>query len=68
VPAGLIKLKKEFLALKQGSMSVYEYRGKFTQLSRYAPNEVENNEQKQNHFLKLGFHDISWVVAPRTGP
>ena len=47
VPAGLIKLKKmEFLALKQGSMSVCEYRDKFTQLSWYAPNEVENDEQK----------------------
>ena len=35
VPAGVIKLKqKEFLALKQGNMSVSEYRDKFTQLSR----------------------------------
>ena len=31
VPAGVIKLKqKEFLALKQGNMSVSEYRDKFT--------------------------------------
>jgi hypothetical protein len=34
IPSGIIKLKqKEFLALKQGSMSVSEYRDKFTQLS-----------------------------------
>jgi hypothetical protein len=47
VPAGLIKLKKkEFLALKQGSMSVCEYRDKFTQLLRYYPNEVEKDEDK----------------------
>lgn len=32
VPAGLIKMKKEFLALKQGSMTVCEYRDRFTQL------------------------------------
>jgi len=41
VPIGVIKLKqKEFLALKQVNMSVSEYRDKFTQLSRYAPNDV----------------------------
>ena len=45
VPAGLIKLK-EFLALKQGSMSVCEYHDKFTQLSQYCPNEVEKDEDK----------------------
>jgi hypothetical protein len=29
--------KKEFLSLTQGNMSVSEYRDRFTQLSRYAP-------------------------------
>jgi hypothetical protein len=39
-----MKLKKqEFLALKQGSMSVSEYRYKFIQLSRYAPAEKEDH-------------------------
>ena len=56
MPAGLIKLKKEFLALKQGSMSMCEYHDKFTQLLRYAPNEVEEDEQKQEHFLE-GLND-----------
>ena len=47
VHAGLIKLKKkQFLALKQGSMLVYEYRHKFTQSSWYCPNEVEKDEDK----------------------
>jgi TolA-binding protein len=37
IPAGLMKIKKkEFLSLKQGNMSVSEYRDKFIQLSRYA--------------------------------
>ena len=46
IPAGVMKLKqKEFLAVKQGNMSVSEYRDKFTQLSRYAPNEVEIDEK-----------------------
>ena len=38
--------KKEFLALKQGSMSIAEYRDKFIQLSRYAPTEVEDDDKR----------------------
>jgi hypothetical protein len=52
IPSGIIKLKqKEFLALKQGSMSVSEYRDKFTQLSRYAPDEVYTDPKRQERFL-----------------
>jgi hypothetical protein len=39
--------KKEFQDLKQGSMSVNEYITQLTQLSRYAPHEVETDEKKQ---------------------
>jgi hypothetical protein len=47
VPQGVIKLKKkEFQDLKQGSMSVNEYVTKFTQLSHYAPHEVDTDEKK----------------------
>ena len=47
VPARLMKLKKkEFLALKQGSMSVAEYHDKFIQLSWYAPTEVDEDEKR----------------------
>ena len=51
VPQGVIKLKKEFQDLKQGSMSVNEYVTKFTQLSHYALNEVDTDEKKQECFL-----------------
>jgi hypothetical protein len=47
VSQGVIKLKKEFQDLKQGSMSVNEYVTKFTQLSCYAPHEVDTDEKKQ---------------------
>jgi hypothetical protein len=48
VPQGVIKLKKkEFQDLKQGSMTVSEYVTRFTQLSRYAPNDVDTDEKKQ---------------------
>jgi hypothetical protein len=47
-----MKIKsKEFLSLKQGSMSVSEYRDKFIQLSQYAPRDVEDDEKKQELFL-----------------
>jgi hypothetical protein len=47
VPQGVIKQKKkEFQDLKQGYISVNEYVTKFTQLSRYAPHEVDTDEKK----------------------
>jgi hypothetical protein len=55
-PQGIIKLKKEFQDLKQRSISVNEYVTKFTQLSRYAPSEVETNEKKRDCFLN-GLND-----------
>jgi hypothetical protein len=52
VPQGVIKLKKkEFQDLKQGSMMVIEYVTHFTQLSRYAPNDVDTDKKKQECFL-----------------
>jgi hypothetical protein len=44
--------KKEFLSIKQGNMTLSEYRDKFIQLSRYAPKEVAEDERKQEQFLE----------------
>jgi hypothetical protein len=53
VPAGLMIVKKEeFLALKQGSMYVSEYRDRFLQLSRYAPEDVNTDAKRQYRFLR----------------
>ncbi|XP_066392263.1 uncharacterized protein [Miscanthus floridulus] len=47
VPAGLMKLKKkEFLALKQGGITMAEYRDKFIQSSWYAPTKVEDDDKR----------------------
>jgi hypothetical protein len=64
IPAGLMKIKKEFLSLKQGNMSVSEYRDKFIQLSRYAPDEVADVERKQEHFTKglMGHYSMHWLL------
>ncbi|WVZ76442.1 hypothetical protein U9M48_024418 [Paspalum notatum var. saurae] len=43
---GIMKMKKkEFLSLKQGNMSVTEYRDKFLQHARYAPTEVAEDDR-----------------------
>jgi hypothetical protein len=56
VPRGTMKLKKEFADLRQGSMSVNEYLNSFNQLARYAPDDVNTDEKKQDMFLN-GFND-----------
>ena len=57
IPTGEVELKQdEIQALKQGSISVYEYRNRFTQLSRYSPGEVDSDAKKQKCFLK-GLND-----------
>jgi hypothetical protein len=48
--------EKEFEDLKQGSMSVNEYVTRFTQLSRYAPDDMDTDEKKQDWFLN-GLND-----------
>jgi hypothetical protein len=48
--------REEFRSLRHKSMTMSEYRDRFTQLSRYAPNEVANDVDKQRHFLK-GLND-----------
>jgi hypothetical protein len=43
---------EEFLALKQGLSSVSEYRNRFLQLSRYAPEDVNTDAKQQYCFLR----------------
>jgi hypothetical protein len=47
----MLKLKKEFSKLQQDGMTVNEYLNKFTQMSRYAPDEVNMDEKKHDAFL-----------------
>jgi hypothetical protein len=67
IPKGLMKLKKqEFLALRQGTMSVSEYRDKFIQLSRYAPADVADDEEKQDHFREGLIGPIKYQLMVHT--
>jgi hypothetical protein len=60
--------KKEFLALKQGEMSVIEYRDKFIELSRYAPEEVVDDEKKQELFMEGLAEPLQYRLIPHTFP
>ncbi|KAK1648490.1 hypothetical protein QYE76_066295 [Lolium multiflorum] len=62
VPPGLIKkMRDEFRELKQGRMSVVEYRDRFLTLSRYAPDETDTTEKRKERFLN-GLHDEMQTV------
>jgi hypothetical protein len=66
VPLGVMKLKKkEFEDLKQGSMTVSEYVTHFTQLSRYAPDNVDTNEKKQDWFLHSLNDGLEYALEAR---
>jgi hypothetical protein len=69
IPAGLMKIKKkEFLSLKQGSMIVSEYSDKFIQLSRYAPEEVADDEWKQEQFMEGLIGPLQYQLVSHTFP
>jgi hypothetical protein len=65
VPQGVIKLKKEFQDLKQGSKMMSEYVTRLTQLSRYAPNDMDTSEKKQECFLNGLDDGLSYALEAR---
>jgi hypothetical protein len=53
VPLGIVQLKEdEFRELTQGGRTVSEYVHKFTELARYAPEDVSTESRKMARFLK----------------
>jgi predicted PolB exonuclease-like 3'-5' exonuclease len=63
VPRGTLKVKKkEFSELQQDEMTVNEYLNKFTQMSRYAPDEVNTDEKKQDAFLNGHNDEIQFQI------
>jgi hypothetical protein len=57
--------KKEFEDLKQCSMTVSEYVTCFTQLSHYAPTNVDTNEKKQDWFLNSLNNSLAYALEAR---
>ena len=46
------KMEDEFIKLRQGTSSVAEYEGKFTKLSKYAPELVTNERRRIRRFVQ----------------
>jgi hypothetical protein len=66
IPQGMIKLKKkEFQDLRQGSMMVNEYVPHFTQLTCYAPTDVDTDEKKQDYFLNGLYDGLAYALEAR---
>jgi hypothetical protein len=68
IPSGIMKLKKEFISLTQGNMTVSEYRDRFTQLSRYVPKEVDTDEKRQECFLEGLIGPLNYQLQSHTFP
>jgi hypothetical protein len=60
--------KKEFLSLKHGNMTLSEYVDKFIQLSRYALEEVADDERKQEQFLEGLIGPLQYQLMSHTSP
>ena len=58
----------EFRALQQGSMSVEEYTHQFMELARYAPEEVNDDEKKQDMFKKGLNPELRTLLTPQIYP
>jgi hypothetical protein len=54
--------KKEFAGLKQGGMTVNEYLNSFIQLLRYASDDINTDEKKQDVFLNGLNDDIQFQL------
>jgi hypothetical protein len=60
--------KEEFLALKQGPISVSEYRDRFLQLSHYAPKDVKTDAKRQHRFLRGLVDPLHYQLMNHTFP
>jgi hypothetical protein len=60
--------KKELLSLKQGGMSLAEYRDRFIELSRYAPEEVVDDPKKQERFMEGLAGSLRYQLTSHTFP
>jgi hypothetical protein len=53
------------LSFQQRNLSVIEYLHKFTELSCYAPYEVDNDEKKQDAFLRGLDPELRTLIGAR---
>jgi hypothetical protein len=52
IPAGIMRKKRQkFMDLKQRGGSVHDYFNQFNHLAQYAPDQVDTDEKKKDHFM-----------------
>jgi hypothetical protein len=69
IPSATMKRKAdEFRALQQGSMTVEEYTHRFIELARYAPEEVNDDDKKQDMFKKGLSPELRTLLTPQIYP
>ena len=69
IPTATIKRKAdEFHELQQGNKSVEEYTYQFVELARYAPEEVDKDEKKQDMFKKGLNPKLRTLLTPQIYP
>jgi hypothetical protein len=69
IPSATMKRKAdEFRALQQGSMTVEEYTHRFIELARYAPEEVNDDDKKQDMFKKGLNPELRTLLTPQIYP
>jgi hypothetical protein len=69
IPSATMKCKAdEFRALQQGSMTVEKYTHRFMELARYAPEEVNDDDKKQDMFKKGLNPELRTLLTPQIYP
>jgi hypothetical protein len=68
IPTGVMRKKRqEFMDLKQGGRSVHDYSKQFNHLVQYAPDQVDTDEKKKDHFMIGLFTKLQERMALNTG-
>jgi len=69
IPTATLKRKAdEFRELQHGSMTVEEYTYQFMELARYAPEDVDKDEKKQDMFKKGLNPELRTLLTPQIYP
>jgi hypothetical protein len=68
VPSGLLGHKRqEFIDLRQGGRSIYDYSKTFNQLAPYVTEQVDTNEKKKDCFMRGLLTKLQKRLALSTG-
>jgi hypothetical protein len=68
IPTGVMRKKRqEFMDLKQGGRSVHNYSKQFNHLAQYAPDQVDTDDKKKDHFMIGLSTELQECMALNTG-